>query len=64
MSTHTYGIFYISGDRPGLVDYMIWPWFEKHEAFKYLTDNEYVIPESKYTKLVRKQHSIILKVKH
>ena len=48
----TCGILYFSGDKPGMVDYMIWPWFERQDALKHVTDNKFEIPESRYTRLV------------
>lgn len=36
-----------------MVDYMIWPWFERLDALSILYGSEAKIPPEKYPKLVR-----------
>ncbi|KAJ9590881.1 hypothetical protein L9F63_016086 [Diploptera punctata] len=45
------GKTFFGGDKPGMVDYMIWPWFERLDALKKISDNKFVIPESRIKKL-------------
>jgi hypothetical protein len=45
-------LFTIAGDVPGMVDYMIWPWFERMEAYKIVAPEKFVVPTERYKKLV------------
>ncbi|XP_054274863.1 pyrimidodiazepine synthase-like [Macrosteles quadrilineatus] len=45
------GKTYFGGAQPGMVDYMIWPWFERMEMFKFLHGDKFVLPEDKLPKL-------------
>lgn len=40
------------GDKPGMVDLVIWPWFERMEMFKVLYGDGFTIPEKKLPNLV------------
>jgi hypothetical protein len=41
-----------TGDVPGMLDYMIWPWFERIDAFKIVAPDRFVVPTDRYKKLV------------
>jgi hypothetical protein len=41
-----------TGDLPGMLDYMIWPWFERIGAYKTVAPDKFVIPTDRYKKLV------------
>jgi hypothetical protein len=45
-------LFTIAGDVPGMLDYMIWPWFERMEAYKIVAPEKFVVPTERYKKLV------------
>lgn len=40
------------GDKPGMLDYMIWPWFERMEMLPVLSQGVIGIDLNKYPKLV------------
>lgn len=42
---------YFGGDKPGMVDYMIWPWFERYDMKKYLLGDEYEFEKERFPKL-------------
>jgi hypothetical protein len=42
----------IAGDVPGMLDYMIWPWFERIDAFEIVAPEKFVLPTGRYSKLV------------
>jgi hypothetical protein len=42
----------IAGDVPGMLDYMIWPWMERFDAYKIVAPEKFVIPRDRYKKLV------------
>jgi hypothetical protein len=54
------GSKYLSGqDHPGMLDYMAWPWLERHDCIPMMyPDVGQVLPESKFPKLV----SLLLKI--
>ncbi|XP_065219601.1 pyrimidodiazepine synthase-like [Planococcus citri] len=46
------GTKYFGGDKPLMVDYMIWPWFERLDVLSYLYGSEAKIPTEKIPNLV------------
>lgn len=47
-------LFLLLGNKPSMVDYMIWPWFERLDAINPFSHGAFVIPfESKFPRLVR-----------
>ncbi|XP_021942861.1 pyrimidodiazepine synthase-like isoform X2 [Zootermopsis nevadensis] len=42
---------FFGGDVPGMLDYVIWPWFERIDAFKIVAPEKFVIPSERYKKL-------------
>ncbi|XP_030385343.1 pyrimidodiazepine synthase [Scaptodrosophila lebanonensis] len=45
------GTQYFGGDKPGFVDYMIWPWFERLPVLKFLVKENYDLDEKRFVKL-------------
>lgn len=43
-----------TGENPGMVDYMIWPWFERIGMFKVLYGDKFDFPKEKLPNLVSK----------
>lgn len=43
---------FFAGNRPGMLDYMIWPWCERADILK-LFGNQHLLRRDKYKKLVR-----------
>lgn len=50
---------FFGGERPGMLDYMIWPWCERADMLK-LFGNQFILRKDKYIKLVCVALSIIL----
>lgn len=46
------GSKYFSGDLPGMVDYMIWPWCERADMLGYLIGDRYKLDDERFPKLV------------
>jgi len=44
---------FFGGSQPGMVDYMIWPWFERLQMFKFLHGDKFVLPQDKLPKLAK-----------
>jgi hypothetical protein len=42
----------ISGDKPGMMDYMIWPWGERLGVLKSVAGEKFVVPKERFPKLV------------
>lgn len=42
---------YFGGGKPGMIDYMIWPWFERFENLKTLTNNE--LDKERFPKILK-----------
>lgn len=42
---------FFGGDVPGMLDYMIWPWFERIDAFSIVAPDKFVVPADRYGKL-------------
>ncbi|XP_050429584.1 pyrimidodiazepine synthase-like [Adelges cooleyi] len=45
------GSTYFGGESPKMVDYMIWPWFERFDAIKFITNGSYSVNFDQFTKL-------------
>ncbi|XP_030570781.1 pyrimidodiazepine synthase [Drosophila novamexicana] len=45
------GTPYFGGDKPGFVDYMIWPWFERLAVLKYVLGERYSFDSQRFAKL-------------
>jgi len=56
------GTKFFGGARPGMLDYMIWPWFERFELFAIFGGEKLQIPKERFAKLVSKQ-ALFLKQK-
>jgi len=46
------GTKYFGGDKPGMLDYMIWPWCERSYLTKYLIGDKYQLDNQRYPKLM------------
>lgn len=46
------GSKFLGGASPGIVDYMIWPWFERFGVLPKLGETRFNIDESKFSVLV------------
>ncbi|KAK4327183.1 hypothetical protein Pmani_002330 [Petrolisthes manimaculis] len=44
---------FFGGDKPGMLDYMIWPWAERFQPAKLLLGEEGILPPSRYPALTR-----------
>lgn len=51
---------YFGGTTPGMVDYMIWPFYERIESLKNAAGNDYELKAQRFPYLVRSHH--ILKI--
>ncbi|KAL1130838.1 hypothetical protein AAG570_012079 [Ranatra chinensis] len=47
----TRGTPFFSGDKPGMVDYMIWPWCERLETVRILGGDQFRIPKDRFQRL-------------
>ncbi|XP_037934231.1 pyrimidodiazepine synthase [Teleopsis dalmanni] len=47
------GTPFFGGDKPGMLDYMIWPWCERSEMLKYLLDDKYKMDEERFAQLLK-----------
>lgn len=47
------GTPFFNGDKPGMLDYMIWPWCERADVIPLLIDERYKLNEKRYANLVR-----------
>ncbi|XP_017042583.1 pyrimidodiazepine synthase-like [Drosophila ficusphila] len=45
------GTAFFGGDKPGFVDYMIWPWFERLSVIKLRLGDEYKFDEKRFAKI-------------
>ena len=48
--------YYSQGDKPGMLDYMIWPWFERMPMLPVLTQGVISVPLNKFPSLVSFMH--------
>jgi Glutathione S-transferase, C-terminal domain len=46
------GTKFYSGEKPGFVDYMIWPWCERTDAFPFILGNKFELDKVRYNKLL------------
>ncbi len=44
-------IFMLKGESPKMVDYLIWPWFERFEMAERLAGGVHILPKDKFSKL-------------
>jgi Glutathione S-transferase, C-terminal domain len=49
--------FFGGREKPAMVDYMIWPWFERLEVFGILGGDKFQIPKTRFSRLVIIQNS-------
>uniref|UniRef100_A0A0V0GCL5 Putative glutathione s-transferase omega-1 isoform x2 n=1 Tax=Triatoma dimidiata TaxID=72491 RepID=A0A0V0GCL5_TRIDM len=47
----TRGTQYFSGDKPGMIDYMIWPWCERLEMVRLLGGEQFRVPRDRFQKM-------------
>jgi glutathione S-transferase len=45
-------LFTISGEKPGMVDYMFWPWGERLGSLKKVAGDQFVLPKERFPRLV------------
>ncbi|XP_066582660.1 pyrimidodiazepine synthase-like [Prorops nasuta] len=43
---------FFGGSRPGMLDYMIWPWCERADIIRILRGDQYVIPRERFIRLM------------
>ncbi|XP_017885243.1 pyrimidodiazepine synthase-like [Ceratina calcarata] len=43
---------FFHGNSPGMVDFMIWPWWERSEVIKVLRGDQFSIPRDKFKRLL------------
>lgn len=46
------GTAFFGGSRPGMLDFMIWPWCERADAMRILQGEQFVIPRDRFLRLV------------
>ncbi|XP_055385286.1 pyrimidodiazepine synthase-like isoform X2 [Condylostylus longicornis] len=46
------GTKYFGGEKPGMLDYMIWPWCERSDMLQYLIGDKYRWDENRFAKLL------------
>ncbi|KAE8743804.1 Glutathione-S-transferase omega 1-like [Frankliniella occidentalis] len=44
---------YFSGTRPGMVDFMIWPWCERADMLTIMAGDRFSLPEKRFPKLLQ-----------
>ncbi|XP_067646693.1 pyrimidodiazepine synthase-like [Eurosta solidaginis] len=49
----TRGTPYFGGEKPGMLDYMIWPWCERSAMLKYLLPDKYEMDKERFGKLIQ-----------
>ncbi|XP_037722169.1 pyrimidodiazepine synthase [Drosophila subpulchrella] len=47
------GTPFFGGDKPGFVDYMIWPWFERLSVIEFTLPEEYNFDEKRFPKITK-----------
>ncbi|KAH8379601.1 hypothetical protein KR009_005977, partial [Drosophila setifemur] len=47
------GTPYFGGDKIGIVDYMIWPWFERFPALQYTLESKYHLDKTRFKNLLQ-----------
>jgi glutathione S-transferase len=48
----TRGTKFFHGDKPGFVDYMIWPWCERTDAFVYVIGDKFELDKVRFKLLL------------
>ncbi|GLG98826.1 hypothetical protein R5R35_002494 [Gryllus longicercus] len=43
---------FFGGDKPGMVDYMIWPWCERADMLKIVGGDKFVLPKERFRRLM------------
>jgi glutathione S-transferase len=46
------GYKFFGGEKPGMVDYMIWPWCERVDMFAYILGDKYELDKVRFNKLI------------
>ncbi|XP_054013208.1 pyrimidodiazepine synthase-like [Hylaeus anthracinus] len=46
------GTPFFNGNSPGMVDFMIWPWWERSDIIRVLRGDQFVIPRDRFKKLL------------
>lgn len=46
------GTAFFSGIKPGMLDFMIWPWCERADAMKILQGQKFVVSRDRFLRLV------------
>lgn len=46
------GTPFFGGSKPGMVDFMIWPWCERADAIRILHGEQFVLPRDRFLRLV------------
>ncbi|XP_076622591.1 pyrimidodiazepine synthase [Colletes latitarsis] len=46
------GTPFFNGDSPGMLDFMIWPWWERSDMMRVLRGNQFVIPHDRFKRLL------------
>ncbi|XP_053666841.1 pyrimidodiazepine synthase-like [Anopheles marshallii] len=47
------GTPYFGGDKPGMIDYMIWPWCERVDLLKFALGDKYELDKERFGKLLQ-----------
>lgn len=47
------GMPYFGGEKPGMLDYMIWPWCERSAMLKYLLGDKYEMDQERFKHLIK-----------
>jgi len=43
---------FFGGNKPGMLDFMIWPWCEKTDVIKILRGEQFILPQKRFLRLV------------
>lgn len=46
------GTKFYGGEKPGMIDYMIWPWCERTDSFPFIIGDKYEMEKTRYAKLI------------
>lgn len=44
---------FFGGSKPGMLDYMIWPWCERTEMFKFMLGDKYELDKVRFAELLK-----------
>lgn len=47
------GTPFFYGNSPGMLDFMIWPWWERSNTIKMLRGDQFTIPHDRFKRLVK-----------